>query len=131
MILFIIGGFIYIGIEIAFRGYTHISMYFAGGICFLLVGLINEVFPWDMAFTSQMLISALIITAVEFLVGLIVNVWLGSNVWDYSRLPYNFMGQVCLLFSNLWFLMSIPAILLDVWLRYWLLGEEKPKYKIF
>ena len=78
-----------------------------------------------------MVLSAGIITAVEFLVGLVVNVWLKFNVWDYSKLPYNVMGQVCLLYTNLWFFLSLPAILFDDYLRYFLLKEERPRYKIF
>ncbi|HCM14273.1 MAG TPA: hypothetical protein DHW85_13950 [Lachnospiraceae bacterium] len=84
-----------------------------------------------MALISQMVLSAGIITAVEFLVGLVVNVWLKLNVWDYSNLPYNIMGQVCLIYTNVWFFLSLPAILLDDYLRYFLLKEEKPRYKIF
>lgn len=129
--LFLTGGFAYGGIEIISRGYSHISMLIAGGICFVLIGLLNEIFPRDMAVLSQMAISAVIVTAVEFTVGLIVNVWLKLNVWDYSDKPYNIMGQVCLLYTNIWFFLSLFAILMDDYLRYYLLEEEKPHYKIF
>lgn len=127
--LFLFGGFAYGGIEILFRGYSHISMFVAGGISFILIGLINEVYPWDIAFVSQMVISTLIITAVEFVCGLIVNVWLGLDVWDYSNLPYNFLGQICILYSIIWFFLSPLAIIMDDYLRYYIMGEEKPHYK--
>ena len=78
-----------------------------------------------------MVISAGIITTVEFTVGIIVNVWLKLGVWDYSSKPYNLLGQVCLLYTNLWFLLSLFAILLDDYLRYFFMKEEKPKYKLF
>ncbi|WP_276929899.1 putative ABC transporter permease [Herbinix luporum] len=130
-LLFLIGGFAYGGIEILFRGYSHISMLAAGGICFILIGLINEIFSWDIAFLSQMVISSVIITVVEFIFGLVVNIWMGLNVWDYSNQPYNIMGQTCILFSIIWFFLSPLAILLDDYLRYYLLGEEKPRYKLF
>ncbi|NLK29227.1 MAG: hypothetical protein GX306_12965 [Clostridiales bacterium] len=130
-LLFFIGGFTYGGIEILYRGYSHISMLFAGGICFIFIGLLNEVYSWKMALLSQMVISAGIITMVELFVGLVVNVWLKLDVWDYSNMPYNYKGQVCLLYTNIWFLLSLPAILLDDYLRYFLLKEEKPKYRIF
>ncbi|NLP33824.1 MAG: hypothetical protein GX359_01345 [Clostridiales bacterium] len=128
--LFLVGGFAYGGIEILYRGYSHISMLFAGGLCFILIGLLNEIFSWEMALLSQMVISAGIITIIEFLVGLVVNIWLKLNVWDYSHMPYNLMGQVCLLYTNIWFFLSLPAILLDDYLRYFLLKEEKPRYRI-
>jgi uncharacterized membrane protein len=131
ILLFLFGGFAYGGIEILFRGYSHISMFAAGGLCFILIGLLDQSFSWEMSLISQMVISAGIITAVEFTVGLIVNVWLKLNVWDYSRLPYNLMGQICLLYSNLWFFLSLLGILADDYLRYFILKEEKPHYKIF
>lgn len=130
-LLFIAGGFAYGSIEILFRGYSHISMFIAGGICFILIGLLNEVYPRELSLISQMVISAGIVTVVEFVTGLIVNVWLGLNVWDYSEQPYNLMGQICLLFSVFWFLISPLAILFDDYLRYYLLKEEKPHYRIF
>ena len=129
--LFLIGGFAYGGIEILFRGYSHISMFIAGGICFILIGLINTVFSWDIAFISQMVISSFIITAVEFICGLIVNVWLELDVWDYSTLPYNLLGQICILYSIIWFFLSPLAIIMDDYLRYYIMGEEKPHYKFF
>jgi hypothetical protein len=129
--LFLTGGFAYGAIEIFSRGRSHISMLVAGGICFILIGLLNEVFSWDLAIISQMAISAGIITTVELLAGIVVNVWLKLNVWDYSALPYNFLGQICLLYTNIWFFVSFFAILLDDYLRYYLLKEEKPRYKIF
>lgn len=128
--LFVIGGGIYSLIEILFRGYTHYSMFFVGGICFIIIGFLDEVYTWDMSFISQMVISSIIITIVEFVSGCILNLWLGLNVWSYYHMPYNLLGQVCLLFTNLWFLLSAIGILLDDWLRYFLWHEEKPHYKI-
>ena len=118
-------------IEIVSRGFSHISMLAAGGICFVLIGLLNEVYSWNMAIISQMVISSLIITLVELVTGLIVNVWLKLNVWDYSGHAYNLFGQICLLYTNFWFYLSLPGILLDDFLRYYLLKEEKPHYKLF
>ena len=130
LLLFFFGGFAYGAIEIISRGFSHISMFVAGGLCFIGIGLINEIFPKDLALTSQMLLSAAIVTVIELITGLIVNVWLGLGVWDYSAQPYNLYGQICLLFSLLWFFLSLPAILLDDYLRYHIFGEEKSKYKI-
>lgn len=130
LFLWFVGGLIYYGVETLWRGYSHWSMAVLGGICFVVIGLLNEVFTWDMAMISQMVISALIITILELVTGLIVNKWLCWGAWDYSQVPYNFMGQICLLFSNLWILLSLPAIILDDFIRYWFLKEEKPHYKI-
>lgn len=120
----------YCGIELLWRGHTHWSMYLAGGLSFILIGILNEGYSWDMALISQMVLSALAVTTVEFFTGLIVNVWLGLGVWDYSHTPYNLCGQVCLRYTNLWVLLSLPAILLDDILRWLWFGEEAPRYKL-
>ena len=131
ILLFFVGGYAYCGIEILSRGYSHISMLIAGGVCFILIGLLNENSPYRMSFVSQMVVSSVIITGVEFVTGLIVNVWLGLNVWDYSNLPYNVLGQICLLYVFIWFFLSPLAIISDDYLRYLLMGEKKPRYRFW
>ena len=73
----------------------------------------------------------LVVTGIEFVSGCIVNLWLGWNVWDYSHMPFNLLGQICLPFSLLWVLVSGIAVILDDYLRYWLFREEKPHYRLF
>lgn len=131
IILFIIGGTIYVSLELLFRGRSHISMFILGGLCFVTVGGINNYISWEMPLILQMLIGAVIITTLEFITGYIVNIKLGLNVWDYSNQPFNIMGQICLLFSFLWLLISLIAIVLDDYLRYWIFKEKKPKYHLF
>ena len=130
LVLFLIGGFSYYGIEILWRGYSHISMFALGGICFVIIGNINEYFSWEMPLLKQGIIGSLIVTMLAPPTGCIVNLWLNLNVWDYSGLSFNFMGQICLWFSLIWVALSIVAVIVDDWLRYWLFGEEKPHYKI-
>lgn len=130
VILFAIGGMAYFFLEVLVRGYSHYTMFLCGGACFLCCGLLNENVKIKMSFVSQMVLSSLIITALEFTTGLIVNVWLKMDIWDYSNLSYNFMGQICLFYSFLWFLVSSVAIVMDDYLRYKLFQEEKPHYKI-
>lgn len=72
-----IGGLIYISLELAWRGRSHWTMFILGGICFVALGLINEVFPWDMPLWKQIVIGACLITALEFITGCVVNQWLG------------------------------------------------------
>lgn len=125
-----VGGLIYTGIEILWRGHTHWTMVILGGVCFLICGAVNEYLPWDMPLWLQCLICAAAITVVELVAGLVLNIWLGLAIWDYSRMPANFMGQICLGYSCLWYILSFPAILLDDWIRWRLFGEEKPAYKL-
>ncbi len=128
LILIGIGGLLYVLVELAFRGRSHWTMFYVGGLCFWLIGLINEVLPWEMPLWKQCIIGAVIVTAIEFLAGCIINLWLGWDVWDYSNMPFNVLGQICLPFSLLWILLSAVAIVLDDHLRYWMYGEEKPHY---
>lgn len=128
LVLIGIGGLLYVLIELVFRGRSHWTMFIVGGLCFWLIGLINEVIPWEMSFWKQCIIGAVIVTAVEFLAGCIINLGLGWNVWDYSNIPFNILGQICLPFSLIWILISAVAIVIDDHLRYWIYGEEKPHY---
>lgn len=126
--LFLFGGVTYYLIEILWRGYSHWTMFILGGLCFVAVGLINNIFPWTMKLELQAFIGAIIITLLELIVGLIVNVKLNWSVWDYSDMPFNFLGQICLPFSLLWYVLSIVIILLDDYIRYKFFGEQKPTY---
>ena len=119
VILFLIGGGIYYLLEVLWRGYSHWTMFILGGICFVIMGLLNEYkFKWNDSLIKQSIISACIITVFEFITGCIVNLWLGWNVWDYSELPCNLMGQICLYFFFVWILLSMFGIILDDWIRY-------------
>lgn len=128
MVLLFIGGALYCFIEVATRGRTHWSMFLVGGICFLICGGLNELYSWDMPLPIQMAICSVAITAVEFFSGIVLNVILSLNVWDYSNMPLNIMGQICLPFTIIWLFLSLPAIVLDDYLRYWIFKEEKPRY---
>ena len=55
-------------------------MFLLGGICFVFLGLINEILPWQCRYGQQILIGAVGITTLEFLTGCIVNLWLGWGV---------------------------------------------------
>ena len=130
VILFLIGAAAYALIEVAFRGYTHWTMAVLGGILFLMLGGLNEWIPWEMPLVLQCIIGAVMVTVAEFLAGLILNMWLGLGIWDYSDVPGNILGQICPQFSLAWLGLSLVAIILDDWLRYWLFGEARPHYTI-
>lgn len=128
-VLFFFGGLVYYLIEILWRGYSHWTMIILGGLCFVAVGLINNILPWNMVIELQALIGAVLITSLEFVVGLIVNVNLGWDIWDYSNVPFNFLGQICLSFSLLWYMLSIIVIFTDDYIRHIFFNEKKPVYK--
>lgn len=129
IVLFLVGGFIYYFLEIVYRGYSHFSMIIVGGICFLFIGSINNILKYNPPLLLQMFISAIGITSIEFLSGIIINLWLSLNVWDYSNIPFNLFGQVCLKYTVIWFFLSLAAILLDDFIRWKFFREDMPNYR--
>ena len=104
----IIGGAGYNLIELLWRGRTHWSMFLVGGACFQLIGQVGRRVKAPPIVKCGL--CALGITAVELVSGCILNRWLKLGVWDYSRQRFNIKGQVCLLYSVLWLLLSAAAI---------------------
>ncbi|MCL1807388.1 MAG: putative ABC transporter permease [Oscillospiraceae bacterium] len=131
LFLFWFGGATYASIEVIFRGHSHWSMILLGGCCFICLGEINKIVPWKTPLTLQMLLGSIVITSLEFITGCIVNLELGLDVWDYSDMPLNLLGQICLPFSIIWFFFSALGILLFDYLDYWFFGGEKPRYRLF
>ena len=93
--LFCIGGIGYVGLELLWRGWSHSTMFLAGGTSFLLLGQLKDQPPWVKAVAGSG-----IITAVELTAGLLLNRRYG--IWDYRDTPMNFLGQICLPYSLLW-----------------------------
>lgn len=109
--LFSIGGSAYVGLELLWRGRSHISMFGAGGLCFLLLGRLGK---RSLSLPVRAAAGAGIITAVELGTGLLVN--RDYRVWDYRQVPGNFRGQICPAFTVLW----APVALGGMWLYGWL-----------
>lgn len=132
LVLFLIGGATYALLEVIWRGYTHVTMFVLGGVLFIVLGALNEnLLEWDTPLFIQGLIGAVVVTFAELISGIVLNLWLGMNVWSYSDIPFNFMGQICLPFSLLWVPVSMAAIVLDDYIRFWLFGERHPTYTLF
>ncbi len=112
--LAVLGGLTYNLLELLWRGRTHGSMFIAGGVCFELIGLIARRVRAPLAVKCGL--CALAITAVEFISGCVVNLWLNLGVWDYSTMRFHLKGQVCLLYSAFWLILSAAAMPLYVWL---------------
>lgn len=128
--IFTAGGLCYGLVELAWRSSTHISMFFVGGLCFWLIGSIDE-HGGVPSLVYQSMLSCLIVTSVEFTSGVFINIVLGLKVWDYSALPINVLGQICLPFSVLWLIISIPAIYFEDFLRAKLFGEKMKRIDLF
>lgn len=126
-VIFYIGGMLYMGLELLWRGWTHGSMFLVGGLCFIAVGSLHRANP-ELPVAMQMAVGALLITVVEFFSGLILNRMLMLHIWDYSAAPYNLFGQICLPFTLLWFPVAGAAILAENGLRHALFHEPAPHY---
>lgn len=122
------GAFIYGLIEIAFRGFTHISMGVLAGVCLMLISQLNQRLGQEFPMVLKMLLSSIIITTLEFITGILVNVRLHMEVWDYSNAPLNLFGQICLPFAVAWFFLSFFGIRLIDFLKWKIFNEPKPQY---
>lgn len=108
--LFSVGGSAYVALELVYRGFSHVSMFAAGGACFLLIGQVSRL---SLPKTVQSCLGAGIVTTVELVTGLLVNQQ--YTVWDYRGQPGNFLGQICPLFTLLWIPVSAAALKLYCW----------------
>lgn len=126
LFLLYFGGSFYVTCETFWRGYSHWTMFFLAGIIFIIIGLLNEVWSWNLL--TQAITGAVIATGMEFVAGCIINLWLGWNVWDYSDMPGNLLGQICPQFALLWVVMSVIAIVVDDLIRWKFFDEDKPHY---
>lgn len=115
-LLLLTGGVGYYAIETLWRGHSHWSMALCGALAFLFIYRLNDTYPHaNLLFCA--LQSALFITALELAAGCILNLWLKFHIWDYSNMPYQIMGQICLPYSMLWFALCIPVCVLCRWMR--------------
>lgn len=124
------GGCLYGLLEILWRGYTHWTMILVAAFLCVPLDIANERISWEMPLLLQGVFGGLIITATEFVAGLILNVWLGLNVWNYSNQLGNVLGQICPLYTILWCLLAVPVIVVFDWLEYKICGGEKPHYTL-
>ena len=75
--------------------------------CFLRHGYIESrkslVYgPLSVAYGMGALVAFLVGTVTEYICSLGQEICFGSVAWDYSNLPFNINGRVCLLYSLFW-----------------------------
>ena len=107
LLKFMLGGIGYGLLEVIWRGRTHFSMVLTGGACLVAICAVNEKMKKRNIFLRSFVCAAAI-TAAEFAVGMVVNRMLHMSVWDYGSMPGNVLGQICPLYSFLWFLLCVP-----------------------
>ena len=121
----------YITVEVLFRGYSFGLMGITGAICFFIIQGLNNYISWDMDILLQGILGSSVITCFELIIGEIDKHILHVNMWDYSMMWNNFDGVICPLFSFLWVLVSILAIILGDAIDYYLLDEDQRPYYRF
>ena len=114
VLIFIVGAAGYAGVEYLYRGSTHWTMVLTGGAFYCYTKETK-----DTPLLVQAAAGACIVTVFEFCVGVVVNLWYGWHVWDYSREPGNLLGQICPLFSFIWFLLCLIILMLFSALDSW------------
>lgn len=108
-VLFGLGGCAYVILEFLWRGRSDGSMFFLGGLCFCLVGPLPRRFP-RLPLAIQVILGAGIVTALELAAGLLWN--RDYRIWDYRGLPFQFRGQISLIYSLLWMPVSLCAMMI-------------------
>ena len=116
----LLGGTLYGLIELIWRGRTHWTMVLTGGAGFVFMYLAAAS---GLPRPAQYALCAVNITAAEYIVGAVVNVGLGWNVWDYSHERLNLYGQICARYAVLWLALSVPGCELARLLRRALAGQ--------
>ena len=130
--LFLFGFMAYITIEVIYRGYSYPLMGLCGGIAIVLLDQINNKISWDVDILLQGICGSLIITFFEFAIGLLSLNNILPVMWDYSTVPLNYKGIICLPFSLIWILLSILAILIADAINYYFFDDkEVPYYRLF
>jgi uncharacterized membrane protein len=126
-ILWFVLGMCYTTIELFVRGVTYVQMLWIGGLAGVLIGLLDkQPAYYNRRMWQQCFLGTLITLAVELCSGFVVNIKLHLNIWDYSKMPYNFCGQICLPTAIAWFFLMPLAIYADDWMRWKLFYERHP-----
>ena len=136
MLLWTWGGTVYFLLEVAYKTATGAPERISWTMLVLAVVLCVPVeragdeLPWECPLWLQAAVCGTLVTATEFLSGCVLNIWLGLGIWDYSGMPFNLMGQVCLPFSLAWWALCLVFIPVFDWLRWAVQGGQKPRYEV-
>ena len=131
LFLWAVGGCLYYSFELLFRGFSHWSLFVLGGVCFVFFQVQARMLRWQDPLWRQVLRCAVFVTALEFITGIIVNKWLRLEVWDYTDMPFQILGQICLPFTIIFAGLCAVGIVLSGYLAHWLYGEPRPWLHVF
>lgn len=129
-VVWLTGAVMYFFMEILIRGYSHISMFICGGMAFFVIDKLwwsirKMNYSIMLKVIMVMMIGSCVITALEYITGVIVNIKFGLDVWDYSELRFNYRGQICMIYSILWSVLSAGCIVVSEILRKNIIEDKK------
>ena len=124
LFIWTIGGCIYYLLEIAFRGFSHWSMFILGGLSLCFCTFQGQAMKWTEPMWLQIIRAVIFVTSLEFITGIIVNKWLRLEVWDYSDQPFQLWGQICVPFMILFSGLIAIGIILGGTLTHYLYRED-------
>lgn len=136
MLLWTWGGTVYFLLEVSYKSIRgepeRISwtMLVLAVILCVAVERAGAELPWECPLWLQALACAVLVTFTELAAGILLNVWLGMGVWDYSHLPGNLWGQICPQFALVWWALCLAFIPVFDWMRYAVAGGERPHYSM-
>lgn len=130
LLLWTLGGTLYYAFEVVFRGFSHWSMFVLGGFCLIFCAQQGLWTGWSAPLWKQVMWCVIFVTAGEFATGIIVNKFLHWNVWDYTGLPFQFMGQICLPFMIIFSGLCAAGIIGSGYFLHFIYKEQRPAFHV-
>lgn len=130
--MFTFGFMAYITIEVCYKGSSHWIMGLCGGLVFVLLDKINDKISWDTDILIQGIMGSAFITFLELIIGEVSLRGLIQPMWDYTNMPFNYKGIICIQFSLIWIVLSIVAIVVADFINYYIFNDDTvPYYRLF
>lgn len=135
--IFTLLGIAYIFIEVMFTSITTLKfsligqsslwMFLVGGCLGMLLGKINEIKSFQkLSHLVTVLLGATAITLIELLSGLILNIVCGFGIWNYTLNPLNFLGQIDIIHSTCWIILTPFVFWIDDIIKFYMINTPKP-----
>lgn len=113
-------------------GFSSLWMFIVGGTLGVFLDILNEIKVLRaINYKLRVIMGASAIVCLEFISGVILNMFLKFDIWDYSKNPFNLLGQIDLLHSLYWFIITPFGFWVGDIIRYYIFDEEKPEDIIY